>query len=91
MTTQRRGGAPPEGPPAEQTGFAGALGALCRALLYLRAYGDEAIGALLALLLASAASLVAPQSIAYAIDDGIAPRRSSVILLAVGGPRGQRP
>ena len=58
---------------------------MCRALLYLRAYGGEAFGALLALLLASAASLVAPQLIAYAIDDGIAPRRLSVILLAVGG------
>jgi len=58
---------------------------VCRALRYLRAYKGEAVGAFLALLLASAASLVAPQLIAYAIDEGIAPRRSSVILLAVCG------
>jgi ATP-binding cassette subfamily B protein len=34
---------------------------------------------------ASAASLATPQLIAYAIDDGITPRRLSIILLAVGG------
>ena len=85
MTTQRRGDAPPEGSPAEQTGFAGALGAVCRALRYLRAYRGQTVGAFLALLLASAASLVAPQLIAYAIDEGIAPRRTRIILLAVCG------
>jgi ATP-binding cassette subfamily B multidrug efflux pump len=81
MTTQRRGG----GSPAEQTSFAGGLLAVRRALTYLRSYKSEAFGAFLALLLASAASLVTPQLIAYAIDDGIAPRRLGVILLAVGG------
>ena len=71
--------------PAEQAGFAGGLGAVRRALLYLRSYKAEASGAFLALLVASAASLVTPQLIAYAIDSGIAPRRLDIILLAVGG------
>jgi ATP-binding cassette, subfamily B, multidrug efflux pump len=74
--------------PAEQAGFAGGLGAVRRALLYLRSYKAEASGAFLALLLASAASLVTPQLIAYAIDSGIAPRRLGIILLAVGGLAG---
>ena len=39
----------------------------------------------MALLLTSAASLATPQLIRIAIDDGIAPRSLSVILLAVGG------
>jgi ATP-binding cassette, subfamily B, multidrug efflux pump len=78
---QRRSG----GSPAEQTSFAGGLLAVRRALLYLRSYKGEALGAFTALLLASAASLATPQLIAYAIDDGIAPRHRSVILLAVGG------
>ena len=39
----------------------------------------------MALLLASAASLVTPQLIRIAIDDGIAPGRLSVVLFAVGG------
>jgi ATP-binding cassette subfamily B multidrug efflux pump len=71
--------------PAEQAGFTGGLEAVRRALLYLRSYKGEASGAFLALLLASGASLVTPQLIAYAIDSGIAPRRLGVILLAVGG------
>jgi ATP-binding cassette subfamily B multidrug efflux pump len=78
---ERRSG----GSPAEQTSFTRGLQAVFRALLYLRSYKVGAFGAFLALLLASAASLVSPQLIAYAIDDGIAPRRLSAILLAVGG------
>jgi ATP-binding cassette subfamily B multidrug efflux pump len=74
--------------PAERAGFTGGLGAVRRALLYLRSYKGEAFGAFLALLLASGASLVTPQLIAYAIDSGIAPRRLGVILLAVGGLAG---
>jgi ATP-binding cassette subfamily B multidrug efflux pump len=74
--------------PAEQAGFTGGLGAVRRALLYLRTYKGEAFGAFVALLLASGASLVTPQLIAYAIDSGIAPRRLSIILLAVGGLAG---
>ena len=78
---ERRGG----GSPVDQTSFGGGLLAVHRALLYLRSYEGEALGSLAALLLASAANLVTPQLIAYAIDDGIAPRRLGVILLAVGG------
>jgi ATP-binding cassette, subfamily B, multidrug efflux pump len=73
---------------AERAGFTGGLGAVRRALLYLRSYKGEAFGAFLALLLASGASLVTPQLIAYAIDSGIAPKRLGVILLAVGGLAG---
>jgi ATP-binding cassette subfamily B multidrug efflux pump len=51
----------------------------------LRSYKAEASGAFVALLVASAASLATPQLIRIAIDDGIAPRSLSVILLAVGG------
>jgi ATP-binding cassette subfamily B multidrug efflux pump len=82
---EQRGGNSSERRPVDQTSFAGGLLAVHRALLYLRSYKGEALGALAALLLASAASLVTPQLIAYAIDDGIAPRRLGVILLAVGG------
>src|ERR687894_1529737 len=85
MTAQRRGGGSPERSPVEQANFTGGLAAVRRALLYLRSYKGEAFGSFTALLLASAASLATPQLIAYAIDGGIAPRRLSVILLAVGG------
>ncbi|MDQ3891679.1 MAG: ABC transporter ATP-binding protein/permease [Actinomycetota bacterium] len=61
------------------------MGAVRRALGYLRSYKGEASGAFVALLVASAASLATPQLIRIAIDDGIAPRSLSVILLAVGG------
>jgi ATP-binding cassette, subfamily B, multidrug efflux pump len=81
---ERRGG----GPRPEQASFTGGLPAVRRALLYLRSYKREAFGSFAALLLASAASLATPQLIAYAIDGGIAPRRLSVILLAVGGLAG---
>ncbi|HET7480750.1 MAG TPA: ABC transporter ATP-binding protein, partial [Rubrobacteraceae bacterium] len=61
------------------------LRAVWRALGYLRSYKTEAFGAFVALVLASAASLSTPQLIRIAIDDGIAPRRLNIILLAVGG------
>jgi ATP-binding cassette subfamily B protein len=63
----------------------GSLGAVWRALGYLRSYKAEAFGAFVGLLLSSAASLATPQLIAYAIDDGIDPRNFNTILLAVGG------
>jgi ATP-binding cassette subfamily B multidrug efflux pump len=85
---ERRESGSRERAPAEQAGFTGGLEAVRRALLYLRSYKGEAFGAFLALLLASGASLVTPQLIAYAIDSGIAPRRLGVILLAVGGLAG---
>jgi ATP-binding cassette, subfamily B, multidrug efflux pump len=85
---ERRDTGSRERAPAERAGFTGGLGAVRRALLYLRSYKGEALGAFLALLLASGASLVTPQLIAYAIDSGIAPKRLGVILLAVGGLAG---
>jgi len=68
-----------------QSDFTGGLAAVRRALGYLRSYKAEASGAFLALILVSAANLVTPQLIAYAIDQGIAPRRLGAILAAVGG------
>jgi ATP-binding cassette, subfamily B, multidrug efflux pump len=53
--------------------------------MYLRSYKGEAFAAFASLILASAASLTAPQLIRIAIDEGIAPRELNVILLAVGG------
>ena len=81
---RRRDGSSP-GDSLSQEDFAGGLGAVRRALGYLRSYKAEAFGAFVALLVASAASLATPQLIRIAIDDGIAPRSLSVILLAVGG------
>ena len=60
--------------------------ALRRALGYLRSYKREAFGAFFALLLVSAANLVTPQLIAYAIDTGVTPPGSPrAIVLAVVG------
>ncbi|MDQ6833734.1 MAG: ABC transporter ATP-binding protein/permease [Chloroflexota bacterium] len=59
--------------------------ALRRALWYLRAYGRDALGALLALFLVSAANLIAPQMIRLAIDSGIAHHRQRAVILAVIG------
>jgi ATP-binding cassette, subfamily B, multidrug efflux pump len=63
----------------------GGLASVRRALGYLRSYKAEALGAFVALILSSAASLATPQLIRVAIDGGIAPQRLRVILLAVGG------
>lgn len=59
--------------------------ALRRALGYLRHYRAEAGGALLALLVASAANLVVPQLIRYAIDRGLAAHDLRALEIAVGG------
>ncbi len=59
--------------------------ALRRALWYLRAYWRDALGALLALIMVSAANLVAPQMIRLAIDSGIAHHRRNAVILAVVG------
>jgi ATP-binding cassette, subfamily B, multidrug efflux pump len=82
---RRRDGGSSDEPSGGQENFAGGLGAVRRALWYLRSYKSEAFGAFGALLLSSAASLATPQLIAYAIDSGIAPHSLNVILLAVGG------
>ncbi len=59
--------------------------ALRRALWYLRAYWRDALGALLALIMVSAANLVTPQMIRLAIDSGIAHHRRNAVILAVIG------
>ncbi|HKC72708.1 MAG TPA: ABC transporter ATP-binding protein, partial [Chloroflexota bacterium] len=56
-----------------------------RALAYLRSYRRAAAGAFLALLVVTAANLVAPQLIRLAIDRGLAGRRWSMVLVAVDG------
>jgi ATP-binding cassette subfamily B multidrug efflux pump len=66
-------------------GPAGASKAVWRALRYLRGYQMETVGALLALLLVSAANLLAPQMVRLAIDKGIAGRRWSMVVYAVVG------
>src|SRR5829696_1484372 len=80
-----RGSDPPEGASGRREDSGSGLVAVRRALLYLRSYKGGALGAFLALLLASVASLTTPQLIRIAIDEGIAPRSMNVILLAVGG------
>ena len=82
---ERRGSGTPEKSPADQASFAGGLSAVRRALLYLRSYKGEAFAAFAALILASAASLVAPQLIRIAIDEGIGLNELDVIVLAVAG------
>ena len=83
MARQRDGGSPGSSP--GQEALTGGLNAVRRALGYLRSYKGEASGAFVALLLASVASLATPQLIRIAIDEGIAARSLSVLLLAVGG------
>jgi len=56
-----------------------------RALGYLRGYRLDTAGALLSLLLVSAANLAAPQMIRLAIDGGLAKKDRRVVLLAMGG------
>src|SRR3989440_11393975 len=63
----------------------GGMRALRRALAYLRSYRRAAAGAFAALLVVTAANLVAPQLIRLAIDQGLAGRRWSVVLVAAGG------
>ncbi|QRN96446.1 ABC transporter ATP-binding protein [Archangium violaceum] len=59
--------------------------AVWRALGYLRRYKLETAGALVSLLLLSAANLAAPQMVRLAIDEGIARDNRSTLLAAVGG------
>jgi len=56
-----------------------------RAIGYLRRYRSETLGALIALLLVSAANLAAPQMVRWAIDDGLALRHVRAIAGAVCG------
>jgi ATP-binding cassette subfamily B protein len=82
MAERRDGGGPSGGSSGKPSG---GMGALRRALAYLRSYKREAFGAFAALLLVSAANLTTPLLIAYAIDTGIARERLDAILYAVAG------
>ena len=66
-------------------GTPGGPKAVKRALGYLRGYRWETAGALLSLLLVSAANLGAPQLIRWAIDDGVARGDRRVVWLSVLG------
>ena len=61
------------------------LGAVRRALGYLRSYKLESGGAFVALLLVTAANLTTPLLIARAIDDGIRPRDLEIVFVMVAG------
>jgi ATP-binding cassette subfamily B multidrug efflux pump len=56
-----------------------------RALGYLRRYKLQTAGAMVSLLLVSAANLAAPQMVRLAIDEGLAPGQVDTVLMAVGG------
>ncbi|HEX2172494.1 MAG TPA: ABC transporter ATP-binding protein [Dehalococcoidia bacterium] len=58
---------------------------LRRALAFLGSYRRDTLGALVGLLLVSAANLAAPQLIRVAIDDGIGAGRADAVALAVAG------
>ncbi len=72
--TAARPARPPGGPKA-----------VLRAIGYLRRYGAQTGGAIVALLIVSAANLAAPQMIRMAIDRGLARGDAHVVLTAVGG------
>jgi ATP-binding cassette subfamily B protein len=58
---------------------------LLRAMAYMRSYRRDAAGALVSLLLVTAANLAAPQLMRLAIDTGIARGRSNAVVWAVLG------
>ena len=82
---QRPGNAPAHGGPRGMERVPGSGKALRRALGYLRNYTGDALGAFIALLIASSANLVAPQLIRYAIDQGLGQKESRALLIAVAG------
>ncbi len=88
MTQRPNGAAPPNGagaPGGRPPPAPGASKAVGRALGYLRSYRLETAGALVALLLVTAANLVAPRMIQIAVDGGIAKSDWNTVLIAVGG------
>ncbi len=78
------------GTTTDQSGDPSGLGAVHRALGYLRSYKLESGGAFVALLLVTAANLATPLLIGRAIDDGISPRQLNVLLVMVAGLVGVR-
>ncbi len=73
------------GATTDRGGDPSGLGAVRRALGYLRSYKLESGGAFVALLLVTAANLTTPLLIGRAIDDGISPRQLNVLLIMVAG------
>ncbi|CAN5603467.1 ABC transporter ATP-binding protein [soil metagenome] len=73
------------GAATDRSGDPAGIGAVRRALGYLRSYKLESGGAFVALLLVTGANLVTPLLIGRAIDDGISPRRLNIILIMVAG------
>ena len=73
------------GATTEKSGDPAGLGAVRRALGYLRSYKLESGGAFVALLLVTGANLTAPLLIGRAIDDGIRPRDLNVVFFMVAG------
>ncbi len=73
------------GATTNQTGDPAGIGAVRRALGYLRSYKLESGGAFVALLLVTGANLITPLLIGRAIDDGISSRRLNIILIMVAG------
>jgi ATP-binding cassette, subfamily B, multidrug efflux pump len=76
--------APPPPPGRPSLGRA-QLRAAGRALGYLGRYRGQSAGALISLLLVSAANLLAPQLVRMAVDQGLAARRSEVVTTSVLG------
>ena len=73
------------GPSGNASGNRSGNRSIGRALGYLRRYRLETAGALLALLLVSAANLVAPQMVRLAIDQGIVGQSRGKVVWAVSG------
>ena len=69
----------------ERSGDPAGIGAVRRALGYLRSYKLESGGAFVALLLVTGANLTTPLLIRTAIDDGISPRDLNIIFIMVAG------
>ncbi len=78
-------GGGPGGPRGGDGNRPGGLKALRRVLAYLRGHARDAAGALVALLVVTAANLTTPQLVQTAIDGGIRRGAASVITLAVAG------
>ncbi len=73
------------GATTDRGGDPAGLGAVRRALGYLRSYKLESGGAFVALLLVTATNLTTPLLIGRAIDDGISLRRLNVLMIMVAG------
>lgn len=80
-----RPAAQPGGPPGDFVSQVGGNAALMRALRYLLPYRRDAAGAFISVLLVSAANLIAPLLIRFAIDSGLAKHNARAIATAAGG------